>query len=139
MITFMIPYPPKFTHEYGLNPYYSGLHWSIRKRRADAWHWTVRAALQEHGIRPKIFKKPVKITFYWDDRLDIDNHAIAGKMTVDALKGYLLEDDSKKHLRAVEHQFWNGGYIKVEIEEVVAHDEPSSIGKPGNPLQSAGR
>ena len=116
-VEFRIPYPPNFSREYGLNAYYAGLHWSVRKRRADAWHWIVRAALQEYGIPFGIFTRPVKITFYWDDRLDIDNHAIAAKCTVDALKGYLLQDDSRKYLRAVEHRFWDRGSIGVEITE----------------------
>ena len=117
MIEFTIPYPPKFAQKYGLNTYYAGVHWTTRQKRADAWHLTVLLAMHDQHINRRIFKRPVKITFYWDDRLDIDNHAVAAKMTVDALKGYLLEDDSKKHLKAVEHRFWNGGMIKIEIRE----------------------
>lgn len=117
MIWFTIDYPKAFAKEYGLNAYYAGLHWSARKKRADAWLWRVRAALREQDIRPRLFEKPVKITFCWDDRLDIDNHAIAGKMTVDALKGYLLREDSRKYVRAVEHRFWDRRCIGVEIEE----------------------
>lgn len=117
MIRFTIDYPKNFAREYGLNAYYAGLHWSVRKKRADAWHWMVRAALKSQGIRPRIFQKPVRITFFWDDRLDIDNHAIAAKCTVDALKGILIEDDSRRYVRAVEHWFWDRRCIGVEIEE----------------------
>ena len=118
MIRFTIDYPKAFAKEYGLNAYYAGLHWSVRKKRADAWHWMVRAALKSQGIRPRIFQKPVKITFWWDDRLDIDNHAIAAKCTVDALKGCLLADDSRRYVRAVEHRFWDRRCLGVEIEEI---------------------
>ena len=78
----------------------------------------MRAALKEQNIRPRVFQKPVRITFWWDDRLDIDNHAIAAKCTVDALKGCLLADDSRRYVRAVEHRFWDKKCIGVEIEEI---------------------
>lgn len=120
MIQFTIPYPrdrKRFTREYGLNAYYAGVHWSVRKKRAEAWHWEVRAALQQAKIPKKFFKKPVEISFFWDDRMDIDNHAFIAKCTVDALKGYLLEDDDRRHFAAVTHEFWDGGCIGVLIKE----------------------
>ena len=120
MIQFTIPYPKdrkRFAQEYGLNAYYSGVHWSVRKRRAEAWHWIVLEALQRQNIRKRIFKKPVQISFFWDDRMDIDNHAFIAKCTVDALKGYLLEDDSRRYFWAVSHEFWDGGCIGVIVKE----------------------
>ena len=116
-IEFAIPYPRGFTKNYGLNAYYSGMHWAVRKQRADYWHSIVRAAMIEQRVPRKLLYKPVKITFCWDDRLDIDNHAIAGKMTVDAMKGYLLQEDSRRYVRAVEHRYWDRKCIGVEIEE----------------------
>ena len=121
MIQFTIPYPrdrKRFTREYGLNAYYAGVHWSVRKKRAEAWHWKVRAALQQAKIPKKLFKKPVEISFFWDDRMDIANHAFIAKCTVAALKGYLLEDDDRRHFAAVTHEFWDGGCIGVLIKEV---------------------
>ena len=49
----------------------------------------------------QILHNPVYVTFIGIDRLDIDNHALMGKMTVDALKGWVLPDDGKRHFRAV--------------------------------------
>ena len=118
-VIFIIPYPAnlsRWAEEYGLNSYYAGMHWTLRKKRADIWHMVVRKALEENKIARKIFSCPVEITFFWDDRLDIDNHAIAGKMTVDALKGWLIDDDSRKYIKAVSHRFWNQKCIGVSVE-----------------------
>ena len=123
MIRFTIDYPKAFAKEYGLNAYYAGLHWAVREQRADAWHRRVHAALRDESIRPRLFRKPVRITFFWDDRLDIDNHAIAAKCTVDALRGYLLENDSRRYVRAVGHRFWDRRCIGVEIEEFSRGEE----------------
>lgn len=120
MIRFTIPYPKnraRFTKEYGLNAYYAGVHWSVRKKRADAWHWIVRQELQQQKIRRELFAHPVVISFFWDDRMDIDNHAFIAKCTVDALKGYLLQDDSRAYVKEVRHAFWEQGMIGVQIEE----------------------
>lgn len=72
----------------------------------------------EEGIRPGILHCPVRITFWWDDRLDIDNHAAMGKMIVDALKGYLLQDDGRRYLTGVAHRYHTADHILVEIEGV---------------------
>lgn len=120
-IAFEIPYPrdkAKFLRTYSLNSYYAGKHWSQRKREMDAWHWTVKSALNRAGIRREILGEPVAIAFFWDDGLDIDNHAILGKAAVDALKGSLLANDGPKYFRRVTHDFWRGGCIRVEIAEV---------------------
>lgn len=77
----------------------------------------VISELKRQGIRKNIFPEQVKVTFYWDDRLDIDNHALMGKMTVDALKGYLLQNDSKRYFSEVCHKYWDGKCIKIEIEK----------------------
>ena len=58
------------------------------------------------------------ITFKWNDRLDIDNHAVMGKMIVDALKGRLIEDDSRRWLKGIAHYFHDEDFISVEIHEV---------------------
>ena len=78
----------------------------------------MKQSLAEQDIRRKLIIRPVKITFFWDDRMDIDNHAFIAKCTVDALKGYLLQDDSRRYFRAVSHEFWDRGCIGVQIEEV---------------------
>ena len=77
-----------------------------------------RAAMWRAGIPREIISSPVRINFYWDDGLDIDNHAVIGKCFVDAMKGYILQDDRRKYLHRVSHEFWNKGEIGVEIEEI---------------------
>lgn len=126
---FEIPYPStkagrsQWSREYGLNAYWSGKHWAKRKEDARYWHSLVRHELQRQGISCRVFLRPVFVRFWWYDGLDIDNHAAMGKMIVDALKGVLLADDSKKYFVKVSHEFWDKPSIRVEIEEVASvHD-----------------
>jgi len=116
MIQFSIDYPPKFGGNYGLNSIYSGKHWYERNKDAEFWHGHVLGTLKKQGIRRGVYKYPVTITFYWDDRLDCSNHAYAGKMIEDALKGYLIKDDSRKWVKEITHKFHTGKCILVEIE-----------------------
>lgn len=122
--SFIIDYPAtasgkkKWACNFGLNSYYSGKHWAKRKEDADYWHMLTIAALSKAKIRRKPFDKPVVITFYWDDNLDIDNHSVMGKMIVDALKGRLLRDDNRKWVKGVSHLFHESSYIRVVIQEV---------------------
>lgn len=123
-ITFKIPYPQtpsrkkQWTKEYGTNAYYAGKHWSKRKKDADYWHWLVKSEMRKQNIPLKICKHPVYVSFAWNDRLDADNHSIMGKFIVDALKGFLIADDDRKHLAGVSHTFHEQDYILVIIEEV---------------------
>ena len=124
METFRIYYPKsqserkKWSKEYGLNKYYSGCHWSIRKKDAEYWHLLTRSAMNKQEIRIRPFEKPVEISFLWNDRLDIDNHAIMGKMIVDAMKGRLINDDSRRWVKGVCHYFHNEDYILIQVREV---------------------
>ena len=123
IVRFIIPYPPtkagraQWAKEYGLNAYYSGKHWAKRKKDAEYWHSLVRNELRKQGIRPKLFKSPVIVSFWWNDRLDIDNHAAMGKMIVDALKGVLIEDDTRRYVHGVGHLFHDENHILVEVAE----------------------
>lgn len=124
MIAFDIPYPPTkkakaaWNKRFGMNAFYAGKHWSQRKKDAEELHnlalWSMKAA----GIRNQLVAKPVEIRFFWDDRMDIDNHAALGKAFVDAMKGYILPDDGPGWFRKVTHEFWDGGKIRVEVEEL---------------------
>ena len=101
------------------NAYYAGKHWAVRKKDADYWHNMVRACMDRQGVRKRPFEKPVEILLFWNDRLDVDNHSIMGKMIVDAMKGRLLQNDSKKWVRSVTHTFHDrGDFIWVEVREV---------------------
>ena len=120
---FKIPYPPtkagksQWAKQYGTNAYYTGKHFAVRKKDAEYWHSLVRAEMRKQGIKPHKFKNPVIITFYWNDRMDIDNHSIMGKFIVDAMKGVVLEDDSKRWFCGVGHLFHDEDYILVEVTE----------------------
>ena len=121
---FKIPYPKskagqkQWAKQYGMNAYYAGKHWSERKQDAEFWHMLVRSCMASQDVRRTPFKRPVVITFHWNDRLDIDNHAIMGKMIVDAMKGRVIEEDSRRWLKGVCHYFHDEDYISVEIREI---------------------
>lgn len=121
---FRIPYPAskaeqkRWSKEYGVNAYYAGKHWAVRKRDADFWHWLTTLNMNQQNIRRTPFKRPVIITFRWNDKLDLDNHAVMGKMIVDAMKGRLIENDDRRFVRGICHYFHDEDYISVEIKEV---------------------
>lgn len=122
-VQFKIPYPKTrkgrvaWSREYGLNAIYAGKHW--RKRNADKsfWHSLVRSELSRQHIPKELFDTPVEVTFYWADGLDCDNHAYMGKMILDSLTGYLIQDDNRRYVRGITHRFHGEDYILVEVEE----------------------
>ena len=122
--SFRIYYPKskaemrRWTKEYGMNAYYAGKHWSIRKRDAEFWHLLTRSAMNKQELRIRPFEKPVEISFLWNDRLDIDNHAVMGKMIVDAMKGRLINDDNRRWVKGLYHGFHDEDYILIQIREV---------------------
>lgn len=123
MISFTIPYPPQkkmksaFCKRFGLNAYYTGKKWYARKKDVEELHAMAYAAMKNAKIRKRYFTDPVCVTFYWDDGLDVDNHAVLGKAFVDAMKGYILVDDTRRYLHEVRHRFWERGMIGVEVRE----------------------
>lgn len=122
-IAFEIPYPPTkkgkaaWNKRFGLNAYYSGKHFAQRKKDAEVLHELALLSMFRAGVRPGMVSGPVEVRFYWDDGLDVDNHAVLGKAFVDAMKGYLFPDDNRRWFRRVSHEFWDGGCIRVEVEE----------------------
>lgn len=121
MIRFTIPYPETkagktaFCKRFGLNAYYAGKHYQARRRDAHELHGMTETAIKRARIYGQQMDGPAEIRFYWDDRLDIDNHAVIGKAVVDAMKGYILKDDNRKWVKKVSHEFWDGGGIMVEV------------------------
>ena len=121
MISFVIPYPPTkkgksvFCKRFGLNAYYTGKHWSVRKRDAEELHTLAFVSMKKAGIHRQIMDGPAAITFFWNDGLDIDNHAVLGKAFVDAMKGYMLQDDNRRWVKRIIHDFWEGAGILVEV------------------------
>ena len=122
-VKFTIPYPPTkkgkamWGRQYGMNAYYSGKHWAQRKNDAEVWHWMTTAAMRKAHCRTNPFDRPVIVRFYWNDGLDIDNHAVMGKMIVDAIKGTIIHDDSRRYLVGVEHYFHGEDHILVMVRE----------------------
>ena len=120
---FIIDYPEskagrnQWAKDYGMNAYYAGKHWSKRKQDAEFWHWMVHSCMNRQDVRRTPFSVPVVVTFRWNDRLDIDNHAVMGKMILDAMKGRIIEDDSRRWVKGVCHFFHDEDYISVEIKE----------------------
>lgn len=101
---------------YGLNAYWRGKHYHERAEDARYWHTLTRAAAE--GGRKHPFEKPVVVSFGWNDNLDLDNHSVMGKMIIDALKGRVIQDDSRRWLRGVEHYWHDGDYIRIVVREV---------------------
>lgn len=123
MIRFTIPYPTTkkgrtdWHKKYGLNSFYSGKNPYARKNAVDELHAIAKMAMRRANVRKKMVDTPVCIRFFWDDRWDIDNHAILGKAIVDAMKGYILPDDNRRWVKKVSHEFWDGGEIMVEVQD----------------------
>lgn len=119
-VTFEIPYPPgkgkrEWNQRFGLNAYYSGKHYARRKKDAEELHWLAVACMKRAGIRKELTHEPVEVRFFWDDGLDIDNHAVIGKAVVDAMKSCILPEDNRRWVKKVSHEFWEGQKIRVEI------------------------
>lgn len=123
MVSFIIPYPKTaaakraWSREYGLNAYWSGKHWARRKADADFWHTLVRQELHRQGIAKQLAKEPVILTMYFNDRLDSINHAAMFKVIEDALKGHLIQDDSRRYVVGSEMYFHDRDCILVEVKE----------------------
>lgn len=106
------------TGEYSLNYIYQGMHWTKRKRQADFFHNFVISELNRQKIRVKMFKKPVEIKLYFNDRLDIDNHGYIAKLIIDSLKGLFIVDDTKKYIKKLSQEFYEEQGILVVIKEI---------------------
>ena len=121
---FVIPYPTdkkgktKWCKDYGLNAYYSGKHWSKRKQDADIWHMLVAYEMTVQKVRRTPFEKPVIISMYFNDGMDCSNHAAMFKMIEDAMKGRIIQDDTRKFVQGCEMYFHDKEFIKVVVREV---------------------
>ena len=120
---FYIPYPKTskeksaWNKRFGMNAYMGRKNYYARMKDVNDIHNLVYYCLKKDHVKKEIFKAPVEINFYWNDRQDCDNHSALGKMIVDALKGYLIKDDSPKYFQKVTHEFWKGNTIKVVVKE----------------------
>lgn len=81
------------------NDYYSGKHWSVRVKEVKRVRMVVRAALTGNETPAKL---PVTVTVrcYFDTKpLDCSNVPV--KLYEDAIKGWLIEDDSPKYVAGI--------------------------------------
>lgn len=121
---FRIDYPKSkagktaWNRRYGLNAYYAGKHWAVRKKDAEHWHLLTREAIYHSNKHPQVFDKPVEIIAYFNDNLDCSNHASELKMIEDGLKGILIVDDNKNYVKGISMYFHGENYIKVVVKEV---------------------
>jgi len=104
--------------KYGSNTYYAGVHWTKRKKVADEVHQIVKISLMQCKIKRKVFKKPVEIRLKFNSRLDIDNHGFLTKMIIDGMKDHLIEDDSRKFVKKVTQEFYDGEGVAIEVVEI---------------------
>lgn len=111
--------PLKVSSKLSLNSVYSSNHWTIRKRQAEEIHTLVKLELLSKRIPRKIFKNPIRINFYWNSMLDLDNHGYLAKLIIDGFKGYLIHDDTKKYIQEIHHSYWLGKGVKIEISEIL--------------------
>lgn len=105
----------QFSKLFGLNAIYAGKHWAQRREDTKYWHYLVMDCLSRQRAPKQPSVKPVTITFWWNDHLDCSNHAYAGKMIEDAIKGWLIYDDSRRYVKEITHRFYDENYITVEV------------------------
>jgi hypothetical protein len=100
-----------------LNNWYSGQHWTKRKREATRVHSLVRAQLG--GCMT--FTRPVRITvtvYFKSCPQDASN--IVAKLYEDALIGYVLIDDGPKYVRSMTTESRidrNNPRVEIRIED----------------------
>lgn len=125
-VMFKIDYPPTkagktaWNRRYGLNAYYAGKHWAIRKKDAEYWHTITRAAVRECIKKPVMFDKPVAFTYWFNSQLDLSNCSSFVKLIEDGTKDLLIHDDSRKYVKQINMLWHNEDYILVKIQEIDA-------------------
>ena len=45
------------------------------------------------------------------------NHGYITKLIEDGLKGWVIEDDDRKHVKGIYQGFWQGEGVKVRVRE----------------------
>ena len=113
-VTITLDYPQN-VGQYSDNKYYSGKFWKARDKDADYWHDRLK---YEAPWNRSPLKSPVKITYYWNDRLDLSNHSMMAKMIEDGIKGRIIQDDSRKHVAEIVHKWHDEKFIKIVIKEL---------------------
>ena len=93
-ITITLGKPPS------LNKFYAGKHWTVRKRLADDYKRTVKAALDNFD---SFTISSFELRVDYNSRFDCDNSILCCKFVADALveKGYVADDSPKYYRRLV--------------------------------------
>ena len=102
--------------KWGMNSIYSGKHWNERKTQAQEVHLLVRAAIRKQHRSVRMFREPVSVSIWYNSRLDIDNHSYLAKLIIDGMKGVLIEDDDRKHVKELYQGFYVGDRKKIIVE-----------------------
>ena len=103
---------------YGTNAYWAGKHHAKRTEDARYWHSLTWAAMAAARTRKRPFDKPAVITFRWNDNLDLDNHSMMAKMIVDGLKQRVIQDDTRRWVKGIEHYWHDKPYIEIIVQEI---------------------
>lgn len=123
MVSFEIEYPrtkkarSAWNKRFGLNAYYAGKHWAQRKKDADELHDLTHWAMRKCGVPRRVADRPVELRFLFNDNLDCSNHAVLVKAIEDAMKGWVIRDDSRAYVQKITTEFWGGDAIRVEVED----------------------
>ena len=72
-------------------------------------------AMKKARIKKEPLQFPVKLVFRFNDRLDCSNHAILVKIIEDAMKGWIIKDDSRRYVKSITTEFYNGDSIEISI------------------------
>lgn len=107
--------PLKVDSKLSLNRIYRGMNKYERSIQVRKIHELVRNELINQRVPKKLFENPSRIEFYWNSLLDLDNHGYIAKLIIDGLKGYLIQDDSKKYIEKITHSYWLGKGVKIII------------------------
>lgn len=84
------------------NEYWSGVHWTKRKRERDRVHWLIRSVIDPN--KASVIEQPVHIlitAFFKDRREQLDAPNIVNKPYIDALEGWYIKNDTPQFVPMV--------------------------------------
>lgn len=106
---------------WSMNQYYSGKHWAKRNAETSRVHQVVREQIDPETVRMFNGRVDINMTAYFKGNTQ-DSGNVCTKAYVDALIGWMIEDDNIQHVRRVTTESRkDNARPRVEIE-VVAVD-----------------
>lgn len=120
------------------NKAYAGQHWTARKSDVARIRLAVRAAIDPEAVETFAGPVDVTVTVYFKNRpLDADN--VPAKLYIDALRGWLLEDDDRRFVRSVRTVVEvDNANPRVELRLAPALPERSTLADGGAALPGIG-